>query len=72
MGETFAVKQRIEREPASQGCDRDDCNGMKGLGKEDVGPSQRRGRMRGAYGARNLSVSRRPYKCMGADRIKSG
>jgi hypothetical protein len=26
----------------------------------------------GAYGARNLSVSCRPYKCMGADRIKSG
>ncbi len=26
----------------------------------------------GAYGARNLSVSHHPYKCMGADRIKSG
>jgi hypothetical protein len=26
----------------------------------------------GAYGARNLSVTRHPCKCMGADRIKSG
>jgi hypothetical protein len=27
---------------------------------------------RRAYGAHNLSVSCRPYECMGADRIKSG
>jgi hypothetical protein len=26
----------------------------------------------GAYGTCNLSVSRHPYKCIGADRIKSG
>jgi hypothetical protein len=65
----------MERErgaPTSQGCDRDDRNGMKGLGKVDDGPSRRRGRMSGAYGARNLSISRRPYECMGADRIKNG